>query len=83
MNEELYLSFENYLNNELSTEERITFENQLQNDTDFKEKFEIYKESNLFLKTKFSTETNAFKENLKAIAKESDVERNPKKGKII
>lgn len=83
MNEELYLSFENYLNNELSTEERITFENQLQNDTDFKEKFEIYKESNLFLKTKFSTETNAFKENLKAIAKESSVERNPKKGKII
>ncbi|MEN9489404.1 MAG: hypothetical protein RL494_1669 [Bacteroidota bacterium] len=83
MNEELYLSFENYLNNELSTEERITFENQLQNDTDFKEKFEIYKESNLFLKTKFSTETNAFKENLKAIAKESYVERNPKKGKII
>lgn len=83
MNEELYLSFENYLNNELFTEERITFENQLQNDTDFKEKFEIYKESNLFLKTKFSTETNAFKENLKAIAKESYVERNPKKGKII
>lgn len=54
-------------------------ENQLQNDTDFKEKFEIYKESNLFLKTKFSTETNAFKENLKAIAKESYIERNPKK----
>jgi TolA-binding protein len=83
MNEELYLSFENYLSNELSLEEKILFENRLQNDLDFKEKFEIYKESNQFLKTKFSTETNAFKENLKAIAKESFIKNNPKKGKII
>jgi hypothetical protein len=83
MNEELYLSFESYLNNELSVEEKIAFESRLQNDYDIKEKFEIYKESNQFLKTKFSPETVTFKENLKSIAKESFVENKPKKGKII
>lgn len=83
MNEELYLSFENYLNNEFSVEEKIAFESQLQNDSDIKEKFEIYKESNQFLKTKFSPETVAFKENLKSIATESFVENKPKKGKLI
>ena len=83
MNEELYLSFENYLSNELSSEEKILFENRLQNDLDFKEKFEIYKESNQFLNTKFSAETVAFKENLKSIAKESFTENKPKKSKII
>jgi hypothetical protein len=83
MNEELYLSFENYLAKELSSEERILFENRLQNDLDFKEKFEIYKESNQFLKTKFSPETNEFKENLKTIAKESFVENKSKKRKTI
>ncbi|MEO8234285.1 MAG: tetratricopeptide repeat protein [Flavobacterium sp.] len=83
MNEELYLSFENYLSNEFSSEEIIIFENRLQNDIDFKEKFETYKESNRFLKIKFSPETVAFKENLKAIAKESLVENKSKKGKTI
>lgn len=83
MNEELYIAFENYLNNELSLEEKIAFENQLQNDSDLKEKFEIYKESNQFLNTKFSTETVDFKENLKKIAQESSQENKPKKGKII
>ena len=83
MNEELYLSFENYLNNVFSVEEKIAFESRLQNDSDIKEKFEIYKEFNQFLKTKFSPETVAFRENLKSIAKESFVENKPKKGKII
>jgi len=83
MNEELYLSFENYLHNELSLEKKIAFENQLQNDTDFKEKFEIYKESNQFLENKFSTETNAFKANLKGIAKESFAVNKSKKPKVI
>ena len=83
MNEELYISFENYLSNALSVEEKIAFENQLQNDSNFKDQFEIYKESNQFLKTKFSPETVAFKENLKLIAKESFKENKPKKGKVI
>ena len=83
MKEELYLSFENYLSNELLLKEKIIFENRLQNDLDFKEEFEIYKESTQFLKTKFSAETAAFKENLKVIAKESLVENKPKKGKTI
>ena len=83
MKEELYLSFENYLNNELLLEEKIIFENRLQNDLNFKEEFEIYKESTQFLKTKFSAETSAFKENIKVIAKESLVENKPKKVKII
>ncbi|WP_395058120.1 tetratricopeptide repeat protein [Flavobacterium sp.] len=83
MNEDLYIAFENYLSNELSQEERIIFENQLQNDSDINEKFEIYKESNQFLKTKFSPETFAFKENLKSIAKDSFKENKPKKRKAI
>lgn len=83
MNEEVYIAFENYLNNELSSEEKTAFENQLQNDSDIKEKFEIYKESNQFLNTKFSDETVAFKENLKKITQQSSQESKPKKSKVI
>jgi hypothetical protein len=31
MNEELYITFENYFNNGMSQEEQLEFENQLQN----------------------------------------------------
>ncbi len=83
MNEALYLTFENYLSNEISTEEKLDFENQLQNDKEIREKFEIYKENNQFLENKFSKETIAFKDNLASISKQSQQESNPKKGKVI
>lgn len=83
MNEALYLTFENYLSNEISAEEKLDFEYQLQNDIDIKEKFEIYNEINEFLATKFSRETIEFKQNLNFIANQSQETSNPKKGKIV
>lgn len=69
MNEELYILFENYLNNELSENEKLDFENQLQNDASISEKFKVYKEINGFLDVKFSQETCDFKNNLETISK--------------
>jgi predicted Zn-dependent protease len=83
MNEELYITFENYFNNEMSQEEQLEFENQLQNDADMQQKFEIYKDTNKFLETKFSSETAAFKQNLEAISKEHFAEKVEKKTKVI
>lgn len=68
MQEDLYIAFENYLNDEMPLEDKITFEEQLQNDADFNEKFEIYKETTQFLDLKFSPETLDFKANLKTIS---------------
>lgn len=83
MNEELYITFENYLNNEMSQEGQLEFENQLQNDADIRQKFEIYKETNAFLETKFSSETLAFKNNLETISKEHFAEMKEEKSKVI
>ncbi len=83
MNEELYITFENYFNNEMSKEDQLKFENQLQNDADVQQKFEIYKEANNFLETKFSLETASFKQNLEAISKEHFAEKDQKKTKVI
>ena len=70
MQEDMYIAFENYLQKELSVEEQNNFENQLQNDADFRDKFELYKQTTQFLETKFSKETEDFKANLKSISKE-------------
>jgi tetratricopeptide (TPR) repeat protein len=67
----------------MSQEEKLEFENQLQNDADIKQKFEIYKETNQFLATKFSQQTLDFKKNLDAIAKEHFAEKEHKKTKVI
>ena len=83
MNEQLYITFENYFNNEMSQEEKLEFENQLQNDIELQEKFELYKETTQFLATKFDSETTAFKENLKSISKDSFAEKEIKKSKFI
>jgi hypothetical protein len=78
MQEELYLTFENYLQNELSPEDKMELENKLQNDTDFNEKFEIYKASTDFMSHTFSAETADFKANLKSISKTHFNENKPK-----
>ena len=78
MNEELYLAFESYLNNEMLPEEKLEFENKLQKNTDIQEKFEIYKENNAFLETKFSSETVAFKNSLKSVSKSHFSEKETK-----
>ncbi len=83
MKEELYISFESYLNNEMLPEERNAFEEMLQNDTDAKEKFEIYKNVNQFLENKFDSKTLDFKENLNSISSENFTEKAQDKSKVI
>ncbi len=83
MQEELYIAFENYLNNEMSLEEKTDFENQLQNDEFFKKQFELYKETTQFLEVKFSSETTDFKENLKSISENHFADTTKKKSKVI
>jgi TolA-binding protein len=80
MQEELYQSFENYINNELTLEEKIELETKFENDTDLKAKFDLYQETSNHLAHKFSVETKSFKENLKNIAKENS---SKKKSKIV
>ena len=69
MNEEQYISFESYLTDEMSNEDKLLFEQKLQNDAQFNESFELYKETTQLLETKFSSETASFKDNLKTISK--------------
>ena len=83
MNEQLYITFENYFNNEMSETAKLEFESQLQNDVDMQEKFEIYKETTQFLSTKFDSEAIAFKENLKAVSTEHFSKTNESKSKVI
>jgi len=68
MNDEMYIGFESYLANEMPAEDKKLFEEKLVNDAQFKQQFELYKETTQFLSHKFSSETVAFKENLKAIS---------------
>ncbi|MCZ8196155.1 MAG: tetratricopeptide repeat protein [Flavobacterium sp.] len=83
MNEELYILFENYINNELSEKEKIDFENQLQNDASIREKLIIYKELNGFLESKFSKESIDFKKNLETISKSNFSEDKKYETKVI
>lgn len=83
MNDELYISFESYLNNQMLPEERKALEEKLQNDADLKEKFDIYQNWTNYLENKFDSETIAFKENLKSISKENFTEKEVKKSKVI
>ena len=43
MNEELYIRFEQYLADEMTSEEESDFEQLLESDSDVNEKFQIYK----------------------------------------
>ena len=83
MHEELYIAFENYLNNEMSIEEKDIFENQLQNDEEMQNQFELYKETTQFLEVKFSNETIDFKDNLKSISENHFESSTKKKSKVI
>ncbi len=87
MNEEQYLSFESYLNEEMSVEVKLLFEQKLQNDAQFNESFQLYKETTQLLETKFSSDTALFKDNLKSISKSNfdvDVASETKnKSKVI
>lgn len=75
----MYFAFEQYLGNEMNLEGRAVFENKLLEDVYWKENFELYQQTYQFLKTKFSGETVAFKQNLKQIALENQSNKNRSK----
>lgn len=82
MNEEHYILFSQYLENEMAEDEKINFEKQLTEDQELASTFEIFKELNLHLENKFGNETElkAFQENLKSISKEHF---KTKKSKVV
>ncbi len=80
MNEERHIVFDQYLENELSNEDRAKFEKQLSEDQEFDSAFETFKELNFYLENKFgnANELNAFKKNLKSISKKHFKTKKPK-----
>ncbi len=82
MNEERYILFGQYLENELSAEEKIIFEKQLSEDPEFASAFEIFKELNLHLENKFGNakDLKDLKKNLKSVSKEHF---KTKKSKVV
>ncbi|WP_395049797.1 tol-pal system YbgF family protein [Flavobacterium sp.] len=82
MNEERYILFGQYFENELSAGEKTNFEEQLAEDQEFASAFEIFKELNLHLEQKFGNEQElkSFKKNLKSISKEH---YKSKKSKVV
>ncbi|MEC4004091.1 tetratricopeptide repeat protein [Flavobacterium sp. SUN052] len=84
MNEENYIAFESYLNNEMLSDEKIIFDEKLQNDAQFKADFNLYKETTSFIENKFDSKTIDFKANLKSISEShfSSSERQTK-SKVI
>ena len=72
MNEENYILFDQYLQEELSSAEKINFEKELSENQEMAAAFATFKEVNEQLELKFGLETerNAFVANLKTISKE-------------
>lgn len=64
LNEETTLLFENYLEGELTTEEKEAFEIKLKQEPEFAADFETYKEIGDLLEHQFSDEREAFKKDL-------------------
>jgi predicted Zn-dependent protease len=83
MNEEVYIGFESYLNNEMPPEEKEQFEDKLKTDSEFSKSFALYKETTQFLNHKFATETLDFKQNLQSISKDYFAENQQEQAKVI
>ena len=82
MNEERYILFDQYLQGEMTVDEKDNFEKQLSEDHEFSSEFETFKEVQLRLKTKFEfeEEREAFKANLTTV---SDTHFNTSKPKVV
>lgn len=82
MNEERYILFDQYLQGEMTVEEKDNFEKQLSEDHELFSEFETFKEVQLRLKTKFEfeDEREAFKANLTEI---SDKHFNTNTPKVV
>ena len=83
MNEEVYISFESYLNDEMTQTEKELFEQKLNSDNQFRESFNLYKETTAMLENKFDSKTIDFKENLKSISKSHFSESKEDKSRVI
>jgi tetratricopeptide (TPR) repeat protein len=77
MNEEIYLSFDRYLANEMPTDERAAFELKLTSDTAFEEKFRIYQEIQEIVGPRYRGEEQeiVFRNNLALIGNEEVVDK--------
>ncbi|MFV5697261.1 tetratricopeptide repeat protein [Flavobacterium sp. ZT3R17] len=84
MNEEHYILFDQYLQDELSAEDKVKFENQLSEDPELASAFDTFKELNLHLENKFGNADafDAFKENLQSISNNHFKDSKPK-AKVI
>jgi hypothetical protein len=84
MNEEHYIVFDQYLQDELSAEDKVKFESQLAEDPVLASAFDTFKELNLHLENKFGNadEFDAFKENLQSISNNHFQDSKPK-AKVI
>ncbi|MFD2942647.1 tetratricopeptide repeat protein [Flavobacterium notoginsengisoli] len=82
MNEERYILFDQYLQGELTVDEKNNLEKQLTEDPELASSFETFKEMHFQLDNKFGLETEreAFKENLGRI---SDKYFNKKQSKVV
>ncbi|MEP6928982.1 MAG: CDC27 family protein [Flavobacterium sp.] len=82
MNEERYILFDQYLEGELTIDEKANFEKQISEDEQFAAEFEAFKTAQQQLENKFgiAAEREAFKENLVKI---SDKHFNKNKSKVI
>ncbi|KLT67946.1 tetratricopeptide repeat protein [Flavobacterium sp. ABG] len=82
MNEERYILFDQYLQSELTVDEKANFEKQLSEDQEFSAEFEAFQIAQQQLENKFgiAAEREAFKENLMKI---SDNHFNKNKSKVI
>ncbi|WP_289664412.1 CDC27 family protein [Flavobacterium panacagri] len=82
MNEERYILFDQYLQGELTVDEKSNLEKQLTEDPELASAFESFKEMHFQLDNKFGIETEreAFKENLNRI---SDKYFQKKKTKVV
>ncbi|MCC9072179.1 tetratricopeptide repeat protein [Flavobacterium sp. F-65] len=84
MNEERHILFDQYLQGEMTAEERNGFEKQLSEDPEFASSFETFKNVNLHLETKFGYEQEraAFKKNLRHIS-DAHFDKKHKKNKAV
>jgi len=78
MAEQDYIQFEDYLSENLSEADKLSFENKLNTDSAFAERFQTYKNLSHYLSDKFGneTESEAFKENLKSISSKYFVQKD-------
>jgi hypothetical protein len=80
MNEEHFLAFDQYLQGEMTDEDKLIFEEQMKSDPEMASAFETFKDLNLHLEHKFgqADELESFKDNLKGISKKHFKNSKPK-----